>query len=44
MEVRCAVIDDFPSVAATVADWSPVTDDVEITTFTEHPASVDEAA
>ncbi len=27
-----------------MTDWSPVTDDVEIVTFTEHLASVDEAA
>ncbi|MFF8444316.1 D-2-hydroxyacid dehydrogenase family protein [Streptomyces californicus] len=44
MKLRCAVIEDFQSVAATVTDWSPVTDDVEIVTFTEHLASVDEAA
>ncbi|CAM5618325.1 phosphoketolase [Streptomyces cyaneofuscatus] len=41
---RCAVIEDFQSVATTVVDWSPVTDDVEIVTFTEHLATVDEAA
>ncbi|WP_228995240.1 D-2-hydroxyacid dehydrogenase family protein [Streptomyces sp. DH8] len=44
MKLRCAVIEDFQSVAATVADWSPVTADVEIVTFTEHLATVDEAA
>ncbi|MFE7055074.1 D-2-hydroxyacid dehydrogenase family protein [Streptomyces californicus] len=44
MKLRCAVIEDFQSVSATVTDWSPVTDDVEIVTFTEHLASVDEAA
>ncbi|NEE36149.1 D-2-hydroxyacid dehydrogenase family protein, partial [Streptomyces sp. SID7982] len=37
-------IEDFQSVATTVVDWSPVTDDVEIVTFTEHLATVDEAA
>ncbi|MFD9847371.1 D-2-hydroxyacid dehydrogenase family protein [Streptomyces parvus] len=44
MKLRCAVIEDFQSVATTVVDWSPVTDDVEIVTFTEHLATVDEAA
>ncbi len=44
MKLRCAVIEDFQSVAITVVDWSPVTDDVEIVTFTEHLATVDEAA
>ncbi len=44
MKLRCAVIEDFQSVATTVVDWSPVTDDVEIVTFTGHLATVDEAA
>ncbi|MFE3440853.1 D-2-hydroxyacid dehydrogenase family protein [Streptomyces sindenensis] len=44
MKLRCAVIEDFQSVATSVVDWSPVTDDVEIVTFTEHLATVDEAA
>ncbi|MEU7333763.1 D-2-hydroxyacid dehydrogenase family protein [Streptomyces parvus] len=44
MKLRCAVIEDFQSVATTVVDWSPVTHDVEIVTFTEHLATVDEAA
>ncbi|MFE8915152.1 D-2-hydroxyacid dehydrogenase family protein [Streptomyces globisporus] len=44
MKLRCAVIEDFQSVATTVVDWSPVTDDIEIVTFTEHLATVDEAA
>ncbi|OLO35052.1 hydroxyacid dehydrogenase [Streptomyces sp. MNU77] len=44
MELRCAVIDDFQSVATTVVDWSPVTADVEVVSFTEHLATADEAA
>ncbi|MFJ2027736.1 D-2-hydroxyacid dehydrogenase family protein [Streptomyces sp. NPDC087897] len=44
MKLRCAVIEDFQSVATTVVDWSPVKDDVEVVTFTEHLATVDEAA
>lgn len=44
MKLRCAVIEDFQSVATTVVDWSPVTADVEVVTFTEHLATEDEAA
>lgn len=44
MKLRCAVIEDFQSVATTVVDWSPVTDDVEVVTFTEHLATEDETA
>lgn len=44
VELRCAVIDDFQSVATTVVDWSPVTADVEVVSFTEHLATADEAA
>ncbi len=44
MKLRCAVIEDFQSVATTVVDWSPVTEDVEVVTFTEHLAGVDETA
>ncbi|MEU0146898.1 D-2-hydroxyacid dehydrogenase family protein [Streptomyces sp. NPDC006288] len=42
MELRCAVLDDYQSVAATAADWSPVADDVEVVTFAEHRATEDE--
>ncbi|MFJ9506917.1 D-2-hydroxyacid dehydrogenase family protein [Streptomyces anulatus] len=44
MKLRCAVIDDFQSVATTVVDWSPVTAEVEVVSFTEHLATEDEAA
>lgn len=44
MKLRCAVIEDFQSVATTVVDWSPVTSDIEVVTFTEHLATEDEAA
>ncbi|MEV5679406.1 D-2-hydroxyacid dehydrogenase family protein [Streptomyces sp. NPDC052179] len=36
MKLRCAVIDDFQSVATTVVDWSPVAEDVEVVPFREH--------
>ncbi|MYX11957.1 D-2-hydroxyacid dehydrogenase family protein [Streptomyces sp. SID8374] len=42
MKLRCAVIEDFQSAATTVADWSPVTADVDVVTFTEHLGSVKE--
>jgi len=44
MKPRCAVIEDYQSVATTVVDWSPVTADIEVVTFTEHLATEDEAA
>ncbi|MEI7032211.1 D-2-hydroxyacid dehydrogenase family protein [Streptomyces pratensis] len=44
MKLRCAVIEDFQSVATTVVDWSPVAADVEVVTFTEHLATEDERA
>ncbi|RBL79521.1 D-2-hydroxyacid dehydrogenase family protein, partial [Streptomyces cavourensis] len=44
MKLRCAVIEDFQSAATTVADWSPVTADVDVVTFTGHLGSVDEVA
>ena len=30
MKLRCAVLDDYQSVAATAADWSPVADDIDV--------------
>ncbi|MFJ9739960.1 D-2-hydroxyacid dehydrogenase family protein [Streptomyces sp. NPDC101166] len=36
MPFRCAVLDDFQSVATTVADWSPLDGRVEVVSFTEH--------
>ncbi|MEU3662762.1 D-2-hydroxyacid dehydrogenase family protein [Streptomyces sp. NPDC032940] len=44
MRLRCAVLDDFQDVATSVADWSPVGDRVEVTSFTEHFATEDELA
>ncbi|WP_338677779.1 D-2-hydroxyacid dehydrogenase family protein [Streptomyces sp. SCSIO 30461] len=42
MKLRCAVLDDFQSVATTITDWSSVTDEVEVVCFGEHFASEDE--
>lgn len=36
MRLRCAVLDDFQDAAAKAADWSPLTDDVEVVPFTTH--------
>jgi D-3-phosphoglycerate dehydrogenase len=36
MAMRCAVLDDYQNVALTMADWSKVRGDVEITVFNEH--------
>ncbi|WP_330307062.1 MULTISPECIES: D-2-hydroxyacid dehydrogenase family protein [unclassified Streptomyces] len=44
MQFRCAVLDDFQNVATAFADWSPVSDRVEVVTFTEHFATEEELA
>ncbi|MEV8227812.1 D-2-hydroxyacid dehydrogenase family protein [Streptomyces sp. NPDC079167] len=44
MKLRCAVLDDYQSVAATAADWSPVADDIDVVSFAEHCATEDELA
>ncbi len=42
MRYRCAVLDDYQNVALTMADWSRVTGDVDVTVFNERLG--DEAA
>ncbi|MFB8114670.1 D-2-hydroxyacid dehydrogenase family protein [Streptomyces sp. NPDC055962] len=44
MKLRCAVLDDYQSVAATAADWSPVADDIDVVSFADHCATEDELA
>ncbi|MEV5595456.1 D-2-hydroxyacid dehydrogenase family protein [Streptomyces sp. NPDC052496] len=44
MHLRCAVLDDFQDVATTAADWSPLQDHVEVTSFPRHFADEDELA
>ncbi|GAA1374221.1 D-2-hydroxyacid dehydrogenase family protein [Streptomyces beijiangensis] len=44
MMLRCAVLDDFQKVATTLADWTSLTDSVEVVSFAEHFASEDELA
>ena len=42
--LRCAILDDYQNVALTLADWSPLADRVDVTTFTNFFTSTDEAA
>jgi D-3-phosphoglycerate dehydrogenase len=42
MKYRCAVLDDYQKVALACADWSRVTDDVEVTVFDQPFKSADE--
>ncbi|MET9591457.1 D-2-hydroxyacid dehydrogenase family protein [Streptomyces sp. NPDC006516] len=42
MKLRCAVLDDYQSVASTAADWSPVTGEVDVVCFADHCANEDE--
>ena len=44
MRLRCAVLDDYQQAATELADWSPVADRVEVTSFPEHIATEDELA
>ncbi|MEV5510147.1 D-2-hydroxyacid dehydrogenase family protein [Streptomyces orinoci] len=44
MTLRCAVLDDFQSVATTVADWSPLAGKVQVVTFQEHFGTEEELA
>ncbi|MEU9568297.1 D-2-hydroxyacid dehydrogenase family protein [Streptomyces massasporeus] len=44
MRLRCAVLDDFQKVAAEVADWSLVADDVEVVAFDRHIEGEDDLA
>ena len=42
--LRCAILDDYLDVALKVADWSKVTDRVDVTVFNEPFASPEAAA
>jgi D-3-phosphoglycerate dehydrogenase len=44
MRHRCAVLDDYQNVALTIADWSKVTSDVDVTVFNERFADGEAAA
>jgi len=40
--VQVAVLDDYQSVAMTMADWEPVTARADVTVFTDHVADADD--
>ena len=42
MTLRCAILDDYQNVALTMADWSKVTDDIDVTVFNHHFGSADD--
>ncbi|MGW0311648.1 D-2-hydroxyacid dehydrogenase family protein [Streptomyces flavidovirens] len=42
MKLRCAVLDDYQDVALSTADWSRVSDAVEVTSFQRHFEAEDE--
>src|SRR5208337_1299815 len=42
MRYRCAVLDDYQNVALKLADWSKVTNDVDVTVFNEPFSGTDE--
>lgn len=44
MPLRCAVLDDYQNVALTLADWSLLKGDVEVTAFNKPFADLEEAA
>jgi len=44
MAKRCAILDDYQNVALSMADWSNVKGEVEITVFNQPFGSMDEAA
>ncbi|MYX30057.1 D-2-hydroxyacid dehydrogenase family protein [Streptomyces sp. SID8381] len=44
MRLRCAVLDDFQNAATTFADWSPLSDRVEVVTYDEHFTTEDTLA
>lgn len=44
MKLRCAVLDDDRSAAATAADWSPVAGGIDVVSFAGHRATEDELA
>ncbi len=41
MPLRCAILDDYQNVALTMADWSKVADNIDITVFNDHLGSAD---
>ena len=42
MKLRCAVLDDYQNVATSMADWTPLADELDVVSFTGHFATEDE--
>jgi hypothetical protein len=42
MKLRCAILDDYQQVALTIADWSSISDQVEVESFNRHFTDEDE--
>jgi phosphoglycerate dehydrogenase-like enzyme len=36
MKLRCVILDDYQQVALNIADWSSISDEVEVKTFNQH--------
>ncbi|ULL16283.1 D-2-hydroxyacid dehydrogenase family protein [Paenibacillus sp. H1-7] len=44
MKLQCAILDDYQQVALDMADWSAISDRVDVKVFSQHIASEDELA
>lgn len=42
MKLRCAILDDYQQAALTMADWSSISDSVEVQSFDQHVDQEDE--
>jgi phosphoglycerate dehydrogenase-like enzyme len=42
MKLRCAILDDYQNVALNIADWSVISDEVEVKSFNQHLDKEDE--
>lgn len=42
MKLRCAVLDDHQNVATSMADWTPLADELDVVSFSGHFATEDE--
>ncbi|MBP1155806.1 MULTISPECIES: D-2-hydroxyacid dehydrogenase family protein [unclassified Paenibacillus] len=42
MKLRCAILDDYQQAALTMADWSPISELVEVQSFDQHVDQEDE--
>src|SRR5690242_13298927 len=42
MKLRCAVLDDYQNVATSMADWTPLADELDVVSFSGHFTTEDE--